>query len=161
VIQMNGVLSSGEEGTSFVARKANPRGLAMVRALSESFRVVLTTRGENLDHVNHWIRTNGLEKFVSTMPSDHSEVEKIHKIRAMGSFIAFYISADKNECVEVLRAGFPVMHYADPVFTYSEWRPDAELLATTPWEDISAELTMQKNLKDEYDATNEDDDEAT
>lgn len=130
-----------------ILRKENkepiPEGFMFFRVLATSYRVVLSSTGEEKE-LDHWMKTNYIFDYSELMDSSSAyegqplRMRHIELARVSGK-IDLYIDSDPDMCAQALSMGIPTLLFATPKF----FKASREI---KPWGVITDEQERQKKL---------------
>ena len=144
-IQSKGVLLDGD---SFTTSKTSLRQVAFIKALAQTFRVVILTSHpqSKLFQAEHWAKSHAIGKEVVFYMTPLPDVEKVTALRSSGSFVSCYIGADPEICRDMVDAGIPTYYYAEGVYAFPEHREDVTVPGVTPWEELEQQVIQQQDI---------------
>lgn len=124
-------------------------GITLYTGLAESARLYLLSAEWTPGELARWLfsrnigqRHVGFQAALSLTPQDR--VNALARISTWSP--ALVIESDPACAFELLRAGYPTMLFARPVYRDSRWRPDAAG-GPTPWDAVAAEMERQETLR--------------
>lgn len=154
---IEGVLAQPPEpGQLFAAANPINTGVALMKVLSESHRIVLATTHADRGSVDHWLRQQGLTSFYGALllreaieadlTYEALRASQFARLRGLGGYVHLVIDADPVVIGHVMREGTVGLLFAHPVYMRPEFRPDSARGARA-WQDIADEVEHQNLLK--------------
>lgn len=124
-------------------------------SLVENFRVIVLG-GKEPDKDEHFLRVNGLVKYVKIEPIraedgqgvDSQRLAQIQRLRREGFKFEFVVLPDPDLATILYSIGVPVLLYLHPTFSGRAFRPDTAE-GIRPWNELAAEVEFQLTAKAE------------
>lgn len=149
LVCIDGVLAR-PDGANFAAHTPNREGILLLDALRHTFRVGLTTTEENREHVEYWLRLQGIkDKFYEVLRIGETPVETIIGLRRDRTDIRLFLSDDADACKQAFEMGITTSLVKAPQYLRQEFRngqPDLRV-----WEDL-VQLSEKERTKWDGDA---------
>jgi hypothetical protein len=157
LISVEGVLAASlDAGALFPASAPIRHGIRLLAALSASYKAVLAAEEPNREHVEYWLKQQGLGDFYGVLLTRREiEVEMGHTelrlsqfdyVRSLGFTLDLVIDTDPLVIREVMQRGAVGLLFAHPQYLRPEFRPDTQRGLKT-WQDIERESEEQALLK--------------
>lgn len=158
LISVEGVLAAPPQdaGALFPASTPVRHGIRLLAALSGSYKAVLATDEANAEHVEHWLKQQGLSDFYGILlvrrpveaELDHTALRmaQFDFVRSLGFSLDMVIDSDPGVVRQVMMRGGVGLLFAHPQYLRPEFRPDSER-GLKAWNEIEQEVEQQALLK--------------
>jgi hypothetical protein len=138
-------------GQEFGARLPDPDGIRLWMMMHEQSLGRLAVVKDTLvktDHLEHWMRVNGIKAAVYEqldVESYQDKAEKVQRLAMLYGRSDWYIDIDPRTCALTMAMGMPTLLVAHPYVVRPEWVK--EDVGPTPWDELVAEVDRQNDLR--------------
>jgi hypothetical protein len=142
LVTIEGVLTTSRE----FAVNALPQqeGIRLLNALTQNYRVVLSTAHESSEQVIHWLRSNGVSPDAyATMVVAHED--PVRTLRASRTAVGLVVSAEPQEVVAAASVGVPGLLFVPP--RPAAGRVDLSARPIRDWSEIEAEIEEHHRMR--------------
>lgn len=124
-------------------------GVMLYTGLGSSSRLCLLSALWEDSESDRWLHSCGIKTshIAYGKALTGGTADRLRAISQFASWVpALVLESDPVHATAELRAGYPTILFARPKYRDLHWRPDAPT-GPTPWEDITAELKRQADLR--------------
>lgn len=124
-------------------------GITLYRGLAESARLYLLSATWTARELARWLFSHAIEQrhigFQAALTS--SAADRLNALSLIATWSpALVLEHDPACALELIRAGYPTMLFAQPAYRAAQWRPDFAG-GPTPWDAIAEEMQRQADLR--------------
>ena len=121
-------------------------GTRLYYALSEHYRIILTSEEGDPRKLEHWLKSNGFNEHSQVLIGE--AVPILNKLRSGGTALSLFLSPNPDTIRRAMQAGIASILFLHPRYSHPSFRPDWDGLPR-PWDELVDEVEKQNIMKAE------------
>jgi hypothetical protein len=131
----------------------NEGGLALFRALSAEYSIILVTQEAAHARINEWLEKENILRYddilygdLCLLSTETYWANMIRILRTRGYNLGLVLVNSPEDALEVLACHVPVLMYSQPAYGLPEWLPGSRRGAER-WSELSAKVESDRRAK--------------